>query len=183
MKKINTPLEGCFIIEPQIFNDERGYFFESYSQSKFESLLGREIQFVQDNESLSQQGTLRGLHMQQGAFAQAKLVRVISGEILDVVVDMRKKSPTFGHYFSIILSSENKKQLFVPRGFAHGFITLSKEAVFAYKCDNYYAKNAEVGIMYNDKDLAIDWQYDLAKITLSEKDKNNITLQEFINEH
>ena len=183
MKKINTPLEGCFIIEPQIFNDERGYFFESYSQSKFESLLGREIQFVQDNESLSQQGTLRGLHMQQGAFAQAKLVRVISGEILDVVVDLRKESLTFGQYFTTILSSENKKQLFIPRGFAHGFITLSKEVVFAYKCDNYYNKNAEIGIMYNDKDLNIDWQYDLAKITLSEKDKNNITLQEFIHEH
>ena len=183
MKKINTPLQGCFIIEPQVFTDERGYFFESYSQSKFEALLSEKISFVQDNESLSQEGTLRGLHMQKGEFAQAKLVRVIAGKILDVAVDMRKKSPTFGHYFSIILSSENKKQLFVPRGFAHGFITLSKEAVFAYKCDNYYNKEAEIGIMYNDKDLNIDWQYDLAKITLSEKDKNNITLQEFIDEN
>ncbi len=183
MKKINTPLQGCFIIEPQVFTDERGYFFESYSQSKFEALLGEKISFVQDNESLSQEGTLRGLHMQKGDFAQAKLVRVISGKILDVAVDMRKKSPTFGQYFSVTLSSENKKQLFVPRGFAHGFITLSKKAVFAYKCDNYYNKEAEIGIMYNDKDLNIDWQYDLAKITLSEKDKNNITLQEFIDEN
>ena len=183
MKKINTPLQGCFIIEPQVFTDERGYFFESYSQSKFEALLGEKISFVQDNESLSQEGTLRGLHMQKGDFAQAKLVRVISGKILDVAVDMRKKSPTFGQYFSVTLSSENKKQLFVPRGFTHGFITLSKKAVFAYKCDNYYNKEAEIGIMYNDKDLNIDWQYDLAKITLSEKDKNNITLQEFIDEN
>jgi len=183
MKKTNTPLQDCFIITPQVFKDERGYFFESYNQTKFEVLLGKKIFFVQDNESLSQQGTLRGLHMQKGEFAQAKLVRAISGEILDVVVDMRKKSPTFGQYFSVILSSENKKQLFIPRGFAHGFITLSETAVFAYKCDNYYAKNAEIGIMYNDKDLAIDWQYDLNKIILSDKDKNNITLQEFINEH
>jgi dTDP-4-dehydrorhamnose 3,5-epimerase len=181
MKRVDTPLKGCFIIEPAVFKDERGYFFESYNQEKFEALLNHKINFVQDNESKSQQGTLRGLHMQKGAFAQAKLVRVIQGEVLDVAVDLRKDAPTYGQYFSVLLSEENKKQLFVPRGFAHGFVTLSKEAVFSYKCDNNYNKASEVGIAFDDVDLDIDWQYDLAKVILSEKDKNNISFQAYTN--
>ena len=181
MKRIDTPLADCFVLEPRVFEDERGYFFESFNQTIFETLLGESIAFVQDNESLSQQGTLRGLHMQQGETAQAKLVRVIQGEILDVAVDLRKNSKTFGQYFSIILSGVNKKQLFIPRGFAHGFITLSDTAIFNYKCDNYYNKASEVGIIYNDVTLAIDWQYDLDKIIISEKDKRNITLKGFVN--
>ncbi len=181
MKRIDTPLADCFVLEPRVFVDERGYFFESFNQTVFEALLGKKIAFVQDNESLSQQGTLRGLHMQQSETAQAKLVRVIQGEILDVAVDLRKNSKTFGQYFSIILSGVNKKQLFIPRGFAHGFITLSDTAIFNYKCDNYYNKASEVGIIYNDATLAIDWQYDLDKIIISEKDKRNITLKGFVN--
>jgi len=181
MKRIDTPLVGCFVIEPAVFKDKRGYFFESYNQEKFETLLDAKITFVQDNESKSQEGTLRGLHMQKGEFAQAKLVRVVQGEVLDVAVDLRKNSKTYGQYFSVVLSGENKKQLFVPRGFAHGFVTLSKEAVFNYKCDNIYNKASEVGITFDDTDLAIDWQYDLAKVILSEKDKNNIRFQEYTN--
>lgn len=181
MKRIDTPLQGCFIIEPTVFEDERGYFFESFNQKKFETLLGEKINFVQDNESKSQQGTLRGLHMQEGPYAQAKLVRVIQGKVLDIAVDLRKNAPTYGQYFSVLLSGENKKQLFVPRGFAHGFVTLSKEAVFSYKCDNMYNKASEVGVAFDDADLAIDWQYDLTKVLLSEKDQNNMSFQEYTN--
>ena len=179
MKRIDTPLAGCFVIEPTVFKDERGYFFESFNQEKFEALLGNKISFVQDNESKSQEGTLRGLHMQKGGFIQAKLVRVVQGEVLDVAIDLRKDSKTYGKYFSVILSGENKKQLFVPRGFAHGFVTLSEAAVFSYKCDNNYNKASEVGIIFDDSDLAIDWQYDLAKVILSEKDKKGLKFSTF----
>ena len=138
MKATETKLKGCFVIEPNVLKDTRGYFFESFNQNKFNELIGQDIDFVQDNESFSSKGVLRGLHFQTGDYAQAKLVRVIKGKVLDVVVDMRKNSPTFGEHFSIELSEDNKKQLFVPRGFAHGFIVLSDTAIFSYKCDNFY---------------------------------------------
>ncbi|WP_411766132.1 dTDP-4-dehydrorhamnose 3,5-epimerase [Winogradskyella sp. A3E31] len=167
-----TYLKGCFIIEPSVYKDKRGYFSETYNSKDFREILGFDIKFVQDNESMSSKGVLRGLHYQTGEFAQAKLVRVIKGSVLDVVVDLRKDSKTFGEYFSMELSEANKVQLFVPRGFAHGFLVLENETVFSYKCDNFYNKNAEAGIAYNDKDLAIDWDLDNREITLSEKDKN-----------
>lgn len=166
-----THLSGCFVIEPQVFGDDRGYFFESFNQKAFEEKIGLEINFVQDNQSMSQRGVLRGLHFQKGAFAQAKLVRVIKGKVLDVVVDVRPESATYGQSFSIVLSEENQKQLFVPRGFAHGFSVLEDNTIFSYKCDNYYNKESEGGIIYNDKDLNIDWKLSEAEVQLSEKDK------------
>lgn len=165
-----TKLKGCFIIEPKVFEDKRGYFFESFNQSKFNDLLGYQINFVQDNESFSSKGVLRGLHYQTGDYEQAKLVRVISGKVLDVVVDLRKDSVTFGQHVSVELSSENKKQLFVPRGFAHGFIVLSDTVIFTYKCDNFYNKESEAGIIYNDLNLGIDWLLNSNEIIISEKD-------------
>lgn len=165
-----TKLEGCFILEPNVFEDKRGYFLESYNQDVFNKLIGSDITFVQDNESLSSRGVLRGLHFQRGAFAQAKLVRVIKGEVLDVAVDLRKDSSTFGQYVAVKLSEENKKQLFLPRGFAHGFVVLSDTALFAYKCDNFYNKASEGGIIYNDKTLNIDWQLNAEELIISEKD-------------
>lgn len=171
MKVINTPLKGCFIIEPQLFSDNRGYFFESFNQSKFEEILQRKIDFVQDNEAFSNRGIVRGLHFQKGKHAQAKLVRVIQGKVLDVVVDLREDSDTYGEHFSMILSGENKKQLFIPRGFAHGYSVLEDHTVFVYKCDNYYHKESEGGIIYNDEKLNIDWMLPESEIQLSEKDK------------
>ena len=171
MKVTETYLKGCFVIEPQVFGDNRGSFFEVFNQKLFEEKTGLEINFVQDNQSTSQKGVLRGLHLQKGEFAQAKLVRVIKGRVLDVAVDARKDSPTYGEYFSIELSEENNKQLFVPRGFLHGFATLEDNTVFAYKCDNYYHKESEYGIIYNDPTLNIDWKLDEDEIILSEKDK------------
>jgi len=171
MKVTETYLKGCFVIEPQVFGDNRGSFFEVFNQKVFEEKTGLEINFVQDNQSTSQKGVLRGLHLQKGEFAQAKLVRVIKGRVLDVAVDARKDSPTYGEYFSIELSEENNKQLFVPRGFLHGFATLEDNTVFAYKCDNYYHKESEYGIIYNDPTLNIDWKLDEDEIILSEKDK------------
>jgi len=165
-----TKLKGCFIIEPKVFEDKRGYFFESFNQNKFNELLGYQINFVQDNESFSSKGVLRGLHYQTGEHEQAKLVRVISGKVLDVVVDLRKDSATFGQHVSIELSSKNKKQLFVPRGFAHGFVVLSETVVFTYKCDNFYNKESEAGIIYNDLNLGIDWLLNSNEIIISEKD-------------
>ncbi|MDB9723966.1 dTDP-4-dehydrorhamnose 3,5-epimerase [Polaribacter sp.] len=170
MKVTETFLKGCFVIEPKIFDDNRGSFFESFNKTVFEKLIGLKIDFVQDNQSISQRGILRGLHLQRGAFAQAKLVRVIQGKVLDVVVDVRKNSKTFGQTFSCVLSGENNKQLFVPRGFLHGFITLEDNTVFSYKCDNYYNKGAEVGVIYNDKELNIDWLLKEDDIVISEKD-------------
>lgn len=165
-----TDAEGCFIIEPRVFEDKRGYFYESFNYRLFENYSGSSINFVQDNESFSQKGVLRGLHFQTGEFAQAKLVRVIKGEVLDVVVDCRVNSKTFGQHVSVILNEDNKRQLFVPRGFAHGFVTLSEVAIFAYKCDNYYNKNSEGGIIFNDEELCIDWKLPKEELIISEKD-------------
>ena len=166
-----TNLDGCYIIEPKVINDERGYFMESFNKKTFQQGVQQEVQFVQDNQSFSTQGVLRGLHYQRGEHSQAKLVRVLSGEVLDVAVDIRPESPTYGQYFSVILSEVNCKQLFVPRGFAHGFLVLSKSAIFFYKCDNYYDKASEGGIIYNDESLSIDWHLDKQKLIISEKDQ------------
>ncbi|MFY0603985.1 MAG: dTDP-4-dehydrorhamnose 3,5-epimerase [Flavobacteriaceae bacterium] len=171
MKVTETKLKGCFVIEPDVFGDSRGSFFESFNQKKFEEKTGLKVTFVQDNQSLSQKGVLRGLHFQEGSHAQAKLVRVIKGKVLDVAVDIRPESDTYGNTFSLILSEENNKQLFVPRGFAHGFSVLEDDTIFVYKCDNYYNKNAESGILYNDADLEIDWMLKEDEILLSEKDR------------
>ncbi|MFQ3182576.1 MAG: dTDP-4-dehydrorhamnose 3,5-epimerase [Polaribacter sp.] len=170
MKITETYLQGCFLIKPNIFGDKRGSFFEVFNQNEFEKETGLKINFVQDNQSISQKGVLRGLHMQKGEFGQAKLVRVIKGKVLDVALDFRKGSRTFGKHFSIELSEENNKQLFVPRGFLHGFVTLENNTIFSYKCDNYYNKESEDGVIYNDKDLNIDWKLDETEIILSEKD-------------
>lgn len=167
MKVIHTPLAGCFVIEPQLFGDARGSFMESYNEQKFPE----EVRFVQDNQSTSQKGVLRGLHFQTGAHAQAKLVRVIRGEVLDVAVDIRPNSETYGQHFSVVLNDQNNKQLFVPRGFAHGFVVLKDDTIFAYKCDNFYNKEAESGIIYNDPEIAIDWMLSEEEIILSDKDK------------
>ena len=173
-----TKLKGCFIIEPKIFGDDRGYFFESYKQDVFEKAIGYKVNFIQDNQSLSSYGVLRGLHFQKGEFAQAKLVRVLKGRVLDVAVDIRLDSPTYGQHVAIELSEENKKQFFVPRGFAHGFIVLSETAEFFYKVDNIYSPNHEGGILFNDKDLDIDWKVPLDSIQLSDKDKVLSTINE-----
>lgn len=165
-----TNIEGCFILKPRVFKDERGSFFESFNQKTFEKLTGLKINFVQDNQSTSTKGVLRGLHFQKGEYAQAKLVRVTRGSVLDVAVDLRQDSPTLGKHFAIELNDQNNYQLFVPSGFAHGFIVLSDEAVFNYKCDNYYHKEAESGIRYDDFDLEIDWKLKSSEILLSEKD-------------
>tara|TARA_R110002049_G_scaffold65444_9_gene171853 strand:+ start:313 stop:858 length:546 start_codon:yes stop_codon:yes gene_type:complete len=165
-----TKLKGCFVVEPQVFKDKRGYFVETYNQKKFNKTLGLDINFVQDNESQSSKGVLRGLHYQLGEHAQAKLVRVIKGKVLDVVVDLRHNSSTFGEYLTIELSEQNKTQFFVPRGFAHGFLVLEDDTIFSYKCDNFYNKESEAGIIYNDKDLAIDWNFPTNELIVSEKD-------------
>ena len=180
MKVTETNLSGCIIFEPTIFNDERGYFFESFNTRFFNEAVGREVRFIQDNQSFSKRGVLRGLHFQKGKFSQAKLVRVIQGEVLDIVVDIRQGSPTFGEHFTIVLSAENKKQLFIPRGFAHGFLVLSKDAQFFYKCDNYYNKESEGGIAYNDPDLDIDWKLSKDDLVLSEKDLVLPTLKNYM---
>lgn len=170
MKIEETYLKGCFIIEPKVFGDHRGYFFESFNEHKFKQETNIDIRFVQDNQAFSNRGVLRGLHFQKAEFAQAKLVRVIKGRVLDVAVDLRPESDTYGKYFSIVLSEENKKQLFVPRGFAHGYSVLEDETIFTYKCDNFYHPEAEGGVMYNDADLGIDWMLNADEIQLSEKD-------------
>ncbi|MDR0791710.1 MAG: dTDP-4-dehydrorhamnose 3,5-epimerase [Chitinophagaceae bacterium] len=170
MEKIETTLKDCYIFKPKIINDSRGYFFESYNAQSFRQLIGREINFVQDNQSSSSYGVVRGLHFQKGEHAQAKLVRVLEGVVLDVAVDLRKDSPTFGKYFSVLLSGENFLQFFIPRGFAHGFSVLSPIAIFTYKCDNFYNKASEVGFRYNDSLVNIDWKIPADKVLLSEKD-------------
>ncbi|AEH00876.1 dTDP-4-dehydrorhamnose 3,5-epimerase [Lacinutrix sp. 5H-3-7-4] len=170
MKVLETKLKDCFILEPNVFNDSRGYFFESFNAKTFIEHVNSKTVFLQDNESFSTKGVLRGLHYQTGEYAQAKLVRVVQGSVLDVAVDLRQDSKTFGQHVAVELSAENKKQLFVPRGFAHGFIVLSDTAIFSYKCDNYYNKASEAGIIYNDKDLKIDWKLNESDFLVSDKD-------------
>ena len=166
-----TKLKGCFVLEPTIFADERGYFMESFNEERFNAAIGSKVNFIQDNQSFSSKGVIRALHYQIGEHAQAKLVRVLSGTVLDVAVDLRRDSPTFGEHFSIELSSENKKQLFIPRGFAHGFVVLSDTAEFFYKCDNYYNKESEGGILFSDPSLNIDWKFSHEQLIVSEKDQ------------
>lgn len=173
----STPLKDCFYISPDVFRDHRGIFLESYRKNKFKEGTGLDIDFVQDNQSVSTRGVLRGLHFQSGNHAQAKLVRVIYGEVLDVVVDLRPESPTFKSSFKILLNDKNFHQLFIPQGFAHGFLTLSDVSVFSYKCDRYYSPGAESGLIYNDPDLAIDWGMPENEFILSEKDKELPTLK------
>lgn len=177
MNIISTSIAGVWIIEPKIFNDPRGYFFESYNQKEFNEKIGR-IDFVQDNESFSSYGVLRGLHFQKPPFAQSKLVRVIQGKVLDVAIDIRHGSPTFGKYVSVELSGENHRQFFIPRGFAHGFCVLSETALFQYKCDNLYAPQSEGAIAWNDPDLNIDWKIPVDKVILSDKDRHHAFLKE-----
>jgi dTDP-4-dehydrorhamnose 3,5-epimerase len=178
MKVEETKLKDCFIIHDTVFEDPRGYFFESFNQQRFASQIGLNVSFVQDNQSKSTRGVLRGIHFQQGENAQAKLVRVLEGSVLDVAVDLRKKSPTFGQWESVVLTGDNHLQFFVPRGFGHGFAVLSDVATFFYKCDNFYNKASEGGIIYNDADLNIDWQINAAEVSLSDKDKLLPTFKE-----
>jgi dTDP-4-dehydrorhamnose 3,5-epimerase len=171
MRIEHTPLKDCFIVHEKVHGDARGYFIETYNSRDFKAASGLDIEFVQDNQSRSSKGVLRGLHMQKGDAAQAKLVRVLEGSVLDIAVDLRKGSPSFGQHFAIELTAENHKQFFVPAGFAHGFVVLSETATFFYKVDKFYQPGNEVGIMYNDKDLNIDWQLPENEIQLSDKDK------------
>jgi dTDP-4-dehydrorhamnose 3,5-epimerase len=166
---IQTPIAGLIVFEPKILSDDRGYFFESYNQQTWAN-AGVDAAFVQDNQSRSVKGVLRGLHYQTGEMAQAKLVRVVEGEVLDVAVDLRPESSTCGQWYAVRLSAENKRQMFVPRGFAHGYLVLSETAEFFYKCDNFYSKAHEGGIRYDDPNLNIDWGFDMNKVTVSEKD-------------
>lgn len=181
MKATETKLKGCYILEPTVFEDSRGYFFESYSESKLADILGYTPTFVQDNESKSSFGVIRGLHMQTGDHSQAKLVRVVQGKVLDVAVDVREGSETFGQSVSVELSAENKKQLFIPRGFLHGFSVLSETAVFFYKCDNGYHKASESGVNPLDTELNIDWQIPQDQMLISEKDQEAQSFEEFRN--
>lgn len=172
MKIKETPLKDCYIIEPNIIEDERGYFFEKFNEKKFEELTGMNGHFVQDNISKSSYGVLRGVHLQKGEHAQAKLVSCLEGKVWDVAVDLREDSPTFGKWFGIELTPENKFQLYVPRGFGHGFSVLSETAIFSYKCDNFYHKDSEGSVIWNDTDLNIDWKLPQEVIKLSEKDES-----------
>ncbi len=178
MDFIKTAIEGLVIVEPKIFGDARGYFFESFRLDELEKALGHRVNFVQDNESKSSYGVLRGLHFQKPPYAQSKLVRVVKGAVLDVCVDIRKGSPTFGKHVAVELSAENHRQLFVPRGFAHGFSVLSEEVVFQYKCDNYYNPSAEGSILWSDASLGIDWRVPSDRVLLSEKDTKHPLLAE-----
>ncbi len=177
-----TNLKGCFVVTPKIIQDERGYFFESFNKTQFETKTSIMTNFIQDNQSRSSAGVLRGLHFQTDEFSQAKLVRVIRGKVLDVCVDLRKESTTFGEHFSIILDSINHKQLYIPKGFAHGFLVLEDDTIFSYKCDSYYNKASEKGIIYNDKTLNVDWRFPKEDLILSEKDKALPTFETYSNE-
>lgn len=177
MEVIKTPIEGVVIIEPRLFNDGRGYFFESFSQGDFDQKVGT-VRFVQDNESKSSYGVLRGLHFQKPPYAQSKLVRVVKGAVLDVAVDIRKSSPTFGQHVAVELTEDNHRQLFIPHGFAHGFSVLSDEVIFQYKCDNFYAPQSEGAIAWNDPALGIEWRIPADKVILSEKDKHHPLLKD-----
>jgi dTDP-4-dehydrorhamnose 3,5-epimerase len=172
MRIEETKLKGCFILEPTVYNDDRGCFFESFNVRRFNEALGQDVNFVQDNISVSRKGVLRGLHYQIGEYSQAKLIRVIKGSVLDVVVDLRKESATFGQHFKLKISEENRKSIFIPKGMAHGFLALTDEVIFSYKCDAYYYSQAEAGIKYNDPFLNIDWEIPESEIILSEKDLN-----------
>lgn len=176
MEVIKTEIDGVLILQPKVFFDDRGFFFESWNQSVFDAAIGRHINFVQDNESCSEYGVIRGLHFQRGEYWQAKLVRTVVGKVLDVAVDLRKESSSYGKYVSVELSAENHRQLFIPHGFAHGFAVLSPKAVFQYKCDRPYAPHQEGAVLWNDPELSIDWKIPIEKIILSEKDKHNSTL-------
>lgn len=171
MNFIPTKLDGCYIIEPKIIKDERGYFMESFNENTFQKGVQQDVHFVQDNQSFSTKGVLRGLHYQTGSHCQAKLVRVLHGEVLDIAVDIRPESKTFGEHIAIALSANNQKQFFVPRGFAHGFLVLSDTATFFYKCDNFYNKESEGGILFNDPELNLDWQFPEVELIISEKDQ------------
>lgn len=177
MEYRKTDIDGVYVIEPTVFNDARGYFFEAWKKEDFEKHIGK-VNFIQDNESKSSYGVLRGLHYQKGEYSQAKLVRVIKGTVLDVAVDIQKSSPTFGKHVMVELSDENKRQFFIPRGFAHGFLVLSEEAIFTYKVDNVYAPQAEAGIRWNDESLAIKWPIDPKDVLTSEKDLKAKSLNE-----
>ena len=177
MNYIQTEIEGVWIIEPKVFNDARGYFMEAFKEGEFRANIGN-VHFVQDNESKSSFGVLRGLHYQKGEYSQAKLVRVIKGKVLDVAVDLRQSSPTFGKYVSVELSEENKRQFFIPRGFAHGFLVLSEEAIFTYKVDNCYAPQAEASIRFNDETVGIDWPVAESQLLLSEKDGHAVSFKD-----
>lgn len=179
MNLIKTDIEGVVILEPRVFADARGYFFESYSRRVFDELIGRRVDFVQDNESCSSRGVMRGLHFQRPPYAQAKLVRCVSGAVLDVAVDIRRGSPTYGRHVSCLLSADNHRMFFIPRGFAHGFAVLSDTAVFQYKCDNYYHPEADGGISIVDTSLDIDWTIDISEAILSDKDKRQPRLADF----
>jgi dTDP-4-dehydrorhamnose 3,5-epimerase len=172
MKVIESPLKGCFILEPTIFEDERGLFFEAYQKIRFEQTIGKKVDFVQDNISISKKGVLRGLHFQKGDSAQAKLVSVLKGEVLDVIVDLCVESPTYGKHFKMKISAENRMAIFIPRGMAHGFLALTDEAIFSYKCDALYNPQSEAGILYNDPTLDINWEMAEEELILSEKDLN-----------
>lgn len=175
MKLVETPLLDCYIIEPTLFEDERGYFYEKFNEKTFQNLTEIAARFVQDNISKSSYGVLRGIHLQKGEHAQAKLVSCIEGSVWDVAVDLRRDSPSFGQWFGVELSAENKKQLYIPRGFGHGFSVLSETAIFAYKCDNYYNKESEGGLLWNDTTIGIDWKLPTNDIILSDKDKIQAT--------
>lgn len=178
MDVIKTDIEGLFVVEPKIFGDHRGYFYESYSKREFDAIAGRSVDFVQDNQSKSSYGVLRGLHFQKGIHAQAKLVRVVEGCVLDVAVDLRKGSPTYGRHYAVELSAENHRQFFIPRGFAHGFAVLSPTAVFQYKTDNYYCPESEGAVAWDDPDLAIDWRLKPEEVMLSDKDRRHPLLRD-----
>lgn len=178
MNIITTHIEGVLIVEPRVFGDERGYFFESFNERDFESATGLDVKFVQDNESCSKRGVLRGLHFQKEPYAQAKLVRVVRGRVLDVAVDIRPESPTFGRYVATELSGENHRQMFIPKGFAHGYVVLEDDTVFQYKCDEYYHPEAEGGIAWNDPEIGIEWPLPESELILSEKDKNRPLLKD-----
>ena len=181
MNIIKTDIEGLLVIEPRVFGDSRGYFFESYNTKAFEEAVGN-VTFVQDNESKSSYGVVRGLHFQKPPYAQAKLVRVVKGKVLDVAVDLRKNSPTFGKYGAMELSEENHRQMFIPRGFAHGFSVLSEEVIFQYKCDNFYAPQSEGAVAWDDPDLGIDWKVPADKALLSDKDRKHPRLRDILGE-
>ena len=178
MEVLKTAIEGLLIIEPTVFGDSRGYFFESYNKQRFNEATGLDIDFVQDNQSKSCYGVLRGLHFQKPPYAQSKLVRCVRGRVLDVAVDIRKSSPTFGKYVAVELTEDNHRQLFIPHGFAHGFVVLSDEAIFQYKCDNFYHKESEGAIAWNDPEINIDWTIPFDDVMLSDKDKVNPLLKD-----